>query len=72
MAYQTETLLHGQSGLSARLAALTADLRARFARRQVFRTTVRELSALSDRELADLGLNRSVIRRVAYQAAYEV
>ncbi len=72
MAYQTETLLHGQSGLSARFTAFSADLRARLARRAAFRTTLRELSALSDRELADLGLNRSVIRRVAYQAAYEV
>ena len=29
-----------------------------------------ELQGLSNRELADLGLSRSEIRRVAYHAAY--
>ncbi|MEE3316193.1 MAG: DUF1127 domain-containing protein, partial [Pseudomonadota bacterium] len=31
---------------------------------------VRELRALSGRELADLGINRSMIRRLALEAAY--
>lgn len=39
-------------------------------RRRVYRTTVRELSALSGRELADLGMHRSMISEVAREAAY--
>ncbi|MDU9002549.1 DUF1127 domain-containing protein [Sedimentitalea todarodis] len=38
---------------------------------RVYRRTLHELSALSDRDLADLGLRRSILKRVAYQAAYE-
>ncbi len=37
---------------------------------RVYRTTVKELSSLSDRGLADLGLSRSMIRSVARAAAY--
>ena len=43
----------------------------KFVRYRLYRKTVNELSALSGRDLADLGLNRSEIKRVAYQAAYE-
>ncbi|WP_439523780.1 DUF1127 domain-containing protein [Marivita sp.] len=54
-----------------RVNALVAEYRAKAARRKIYRNTLRELSALSDRELQDLGLNQSELRRVAYQAAYE-
>jgi uncharacterized protein YjiS (DUF1127 family) len=37
---------------------------------QRFRQTYAELDALSTRELSDLGLSRSMITRVAYEAAY--
>lgn len=47
-----------------------AALRNTFARRAMFTRTVRELSALSNRELADLGLDRSMIYTVAHEAAY--
>ena len=40
-------------------------------RYRLYRQTVKELSELSGRELADLGLHRSEIKRIAYQAAYE-
>ncbi|MFY0310269.1 DUF1127 domain-containing protein [Leisingera sp. D0M16] len=43
----------------------------KFVRYRLYRKTVSELSELSARDLADLGLNRSEIKRVAYQAAYE-
>lgn len=36
----------------------------------VFRRTYEELSALSTRELQDLGYARSMITRLAYEAAY--
>lgn len=39
-------------------------------RRRIFNQTVAELNALSDRDLADLGLHRSLIRSVAKDAAY--
>lgn len=47
------------------------SLMVKLARFRLYRQTVNELSALSGRDLADLGLNRSEIKRVAYQAAYE-
>jgi len=36
---------------------------------KLYRETVRELAQLSDRELADLGIARLDIARVAHQAA---
>ncbi|WP_372605039.1 DUF1127 domain-containing protein [Actibacterium sp.] len=39
-------------------------------RRRIYTQTMRELSSLSDRELADLGLTRSMIRSLAIEAAY--
>ncbi len=53
-----------------RLAPLRGDLRARYEAWKVYRTTVRELSALSNRELADLGVSRSGIDEIAREAAY--
>ena len=38
-------------------------------RRRVYHTTVNELSALSDRDLSDLGISRASIRRLAMDAA---
>lgn len=51
------------------IAALVENAKTRFARYRMYRQTVNELAGLSDRELADLGLHRSMIRRVAMQAA---
>jgi uncharacterized protein YjiS (DUF1127 family) len=36
----------------------------------VYSTTLNELSALSNRDLADLGIARSEVRRIAWEAAY--
>ena len=52
-------------------AIMLDNLVTRFNRYRLYRQTVNELSDLTNRELEDLGLNRSMIRRVAYQAAYE-
>ncbi|SLN72128.1 hypothetical protein ROJ8625_03797 [Roseivivax jejudonensis] len=54
-----------------RFAALASGLRTHMARRQTFKRTLNELSALSDRELADLGLHRSQLRGIAWQAAHD-
>lgn len=51
--------------------AWVEELSARFARYRLYRRTVNELNSLTGRELADLGLHRSMIKRVAYQASYE-
>jgi uncharacterized protein YjiS (DUF1127 family) len=42
-----------------------------FARRRVYNRTYAELNALSTRELDDLGISRSMISRLAYEAAFE-
>ena len=40
------------------------------AKRRVYRATYYELSVLSDRDLTDLGIPRSSIKRLAMEAAY--
>lgn len=54
-------------GQSARFETL----RASWGRYWRYRRTLNELAALSARDLADLGLHRSMLRRVAYQATYD-
>jgi len=53
-----------------RVRAVIADVVDRAARRKLYRTTIEELNNLSGRELADLGIHRSEIKRIAYEAAY--
>lgn len=71
MAFASNTTNARSTNLSARFAALTADWRAALERRRVYRQTLNELLALSDRELADLGLHRSQLRSIAWQAAHD-
>ena len=52
-------------GIFAVLNKLTEAMQ----RRRVYRTTVNELSALSDRDLSDLGISRASIRRLAQDAS---
>lgn len=70
MAFLTDTL-SARGTLGEKLAAFWAAYLEGAAKRAAFRQTMRELNTLSDRELADLGLHRSGLRRIAYQAAYE-
>ncbi|WP_299668298.1 DUF1127 domain-containing protein [uncultured Ruegeria sp.] len=53
------------------IATLIEAAVARFVRYRLYRQTVKQLSGLSDRELADLGLHRSMIRQLAMQATVE-
>ncbi len=71
MAYTTDTL-RATSGASLwlRLNEVRAVLADRVAKYQLYRTTMSELASLSDRDLSDLGLHRSMIRDVATEAAY--
>lgn len=58
------------AGLRDRLSARLNGLRADYAKWRVYRNTIAELAALSNRDLADLGLSRSMISSVAHEAAY--
>lgn len=58
------------ASLRARLNTRLDDARTRYAQWRTYRRTVHELSALTDRDLSDLGIGRSEIRRVAIEAAY--
>lgn len=69
MAYTTHTRTFSLSMLE-RVGVIGARLSEAAARRKVYNTTLRELSALTQRELDDLGLHRSTIKSVAYEAAY--
>ena len=53
-------------GLISRISALSE----RYSDYRAYRTTVAELSKLSDRDLADIALNRSMIHSVAHEAVY--
>ncbi|TLP55532.1 DUF1127 domain-containing protein [Parasedimentitalea maritima] len=68
------------SGNNARFPAILDYLRSRFRhylfvaqqankRRSIYRATVHELNSLTNRNLADLGISRSHIRRLALEAA---
>lgn len=56
-------------GTAARILNTAAERRAM---RRIYRTTLGELMALSNRELADLGLHRSELKRIAWESAYGV
>lgn len=71
MAFASYLNTQAQGALSARFSGLLDTLRARAARRKVYFQTLNELALLSDRDLADLGLHRSELKRVAWQAAYD-
>lgn len=53
-----------------RLGLLRADLADRVSKYRLYRTTVDELSQLSERDLNDLGLSTADIPAVARAAAY--
>ncbi|SEN59183.1 protein of unknown function [Gemmobacter aquatilis] len=69
MAYvNTSRIAH--HGFADRLNTLVVEAKKFVARRAIFKQTQRELNALSARELADLGIHRSMITRLAQEAAY--
>ena len=70
MAYVNSTLRVDALSLRDLIAHPVAALKLMAQRRRVYVQTVTELQALSDRDLADLGLHRSMISAVAKDAAY--
>jgi uncharacterized protein YjiS (DUF1127 family) len=67
---QAERIEVAQLGLLEGLRGIARDFQEKRARHRLYRQTVRELNSLSSRELADLGYHRSMIRRLAHEAAY--
>lgn len=68
MAHITDIRVHGPSFME-RIANLRAAYAERAAQRKIYRQTCNELYALSSRELADLGIHRSMIKSIALEAA---
>ena len=69
MAYVTGTRATSPT-LADRISSITKAVSSAIARRRVYARTLRELNALSTRELNDLGISASMIREVAREAAY--
>ena len=73
MATTIRTAHHANAApLSERLSDFRSNLAERFAQYRTYRTTLNELAMLTDRELADMGMHRSNIREIAFEAAYKV
>ena len=70
MAFATD-IRATEAGILDRIIAAYKGFVERNEQYKVYRTTFNELNGLSGRELADLGLNRSMIRDVAIEAAYK-
>ena len=68
MAYITGTAAPS-FGLAEKFVALRARMRESRRTRAIYRQTFEELSALTDRDLADLGISRLGIADVAREAA---
>ncbi|MBN2761251.1 MAG: DUF1127 domain-containing protein [Rhodobacteraceae bacterium] len=71
MTYANQTAAIAQTGIFARLKGLRDTLRTVMEQRAVYARTLQELQALSNRELADLGIHRSEIPRIAAEAAFK-
>lgn len=58
------------ASLLDRLIATASEMRAAYMRWKLYRRTLSALRDLSNRELTDLGLSRSMLRSVATDAVY--
>lgn len=65
-----QVLGRNDSGIRGRLTTFFAGIQENRARNAVYRQTIRELNALTERDLADLGIHRSMITRIAREAAF--
>jgi uncharacterized protein YjiS (DUF1127 family) len=70
VAMMTDTAL-ARGQMTAHLRQRLADIAEAWGRWRLYRRTLAEMSALSDRALADLGLHRSMLKRVAWIATHE-
>lgn len=60
---------HRRPSVLAALRGILADWRQALERHRVFERTYAELASLSDRELADIGVSRSQVVDLAWDAA---
>lgn len=60
----------GAQTVFSRIVASVEGVKVAVARRKLYLATLRELNELTDEELADLDISRSMIRRLAVEAAY--
>lgn len=65
----TNTTHSIRADLTGALVSALTELRTRWAAYGIYRKTRAELSMLTNRDLADLGLNRAMIEQVAREAA---
>ena len=70
MAYANTHSARRSFGLVAWIVDAASSVTAAWERSRIYMRTYRELNALSTRELQDLGISRSMISRLAYEAAY--
>ena len=70
MAYTSVHHHTHRAGILAPLRNALETMRTAWQRSRVYANTYNELSVLSTRELDDLGIPRSAISRIAYEAAY--
>ena len=56
--------------LVKRVQAFVATLKQTFRRRALYRQTLRELNALTEREMNDLGIHPAMISQMAREAAH--
>jgi len=60
------TMTAGATGLLARVATFFVNLNEKRIRRKEINKTIKQLSALTDRELTDMGISRCDIWQVAH------
>jgi uncharacterized protein YjiS (DUF1127 family) len=70
MAMTTYDTRRAAASLGGGLAGTIEAVRLSFAKWRLFRRTLAELQSLSNRELVDLGLHRSMVRGIALDAVY--
>ncbi|AML50457.1 DUF1127 domain-containing protein [Falsihalocynthiibacter arcticus] len=70
MAFATD-IRAAETGILDRIIAAYKGLVERHEQYKVYCATFNELNALSGRDLADLGMNRSMISDIALEAAYK-
>ena len=58
-------------GYADRFTGFFKQLGERYARHRLYRQTLNEMSALSNRELRDLGLCRAQIKSIAWEHVYD-
>ena len=69
MAY-VNTTRAANGSIADRLTAVVKSVKTAIARRRMYNQTYRELNELTERELNDLGIHRTMIARIATEAAY--